>query len=65
MKRGSFTQRLKLLNSPFVPLAVGVNAVDPDIGIYQRSGAAIVAGEISAGHGVQALAQPFRRGGKS
>lgn len=55
MQRGPLTKRLKLLYGPLVPLAFRINAVDPDIGIDQRSGAAIVCCKISHGHGVQEL----------
>jgi len=65
MQGGSFTESLKLLDSPFVPCAIRVDAVDPDVGIYEGPGTAIVVRETSAGHGAQELERPLRRGGRS
>ena len=65
MQRGAFAELLELLNSPLVPVTVCVDAIDPDIGIDECSGAAVVARETSGGHGVQGLERPLRRGGNS
>ena len=63
MQRASLAELLNLLDRPFVPWAVSVDTVDPDIGIDQGSSAAVVVCEVSAGHDVQRLERSLHRGG--
>ena len=55
---------LKLFHSPLMPSTCPVDAVDPDVGIYKRTSAAIVVREASGGHGAKGLGQARCREGK-
>ena len=52
---------MKLLDRPVVPGAAGIDAIDPDVGIDQNTGAAAVAGETRRGHGVRGAGFSRRR----
>ena len=51
MEERLLTAQLKLLNGPVVPRTCCVNAVNPDVGIYENPGTSIVAFETSGEHG--------------